>query len=115
MYGDYLRTILRIQIVRAEEQPAAQLSSARYSGPSESVPSLINDARQGSAQQNAPQRAGAAAISAGGRATGAQPAQGKTATIVRDKEDPFANVGRNDPCPCGSGRKFKKCHGANIS
>lgn len=21
-------------------------------------------------------------------------------------------VGRNDPCPCGSGRKFKKCHGA---
>ncbi len=115
MYGDYLRTILRIQIVRAEEQPAAQLSSARYSGPSESVPSLINDARQGPAQQNAPQRAGAAAISAGGRATGAQPAQGKTATIVRDKEDPFANVGRNDPCPCGSGRKFKKCHGANIS
>jgi len=23
----------------------------------------------------------------------------------------FAGVGRNDPCPCGSGRKFKKCHG----
>ncbi len=22
-------------------------------------------------------------------------------------------VGRNDPCPCGSGKKFKKCHGAN--
>ncbi len=22
------------------------------------------------------------------------------------------DVGRNDPCPCGSGRKFKKCHGA---
>ncbi len=21
-------------------------------------------------------------------------------------------VGRNDPCPCGSGRKFKHCHGA---
>ena len=20
-------------------------------------------------------------------------------------------VGRNDPCPCGSGKKFKKCHG----
>ena len=20
-------------------------------------------------------------------------------------------VGRNDPCPCGSGQKFKKCHG----
>jgi preprotein translocase subunit SecA len=24
----------------------------------------------------------------------------------------FTGVGRNDPCPCGSGRKFKKCHGA---
>jgi uncharacterized protein YecA (UPF0149 family) len=24
----------------------------------------------------------------------------------------FAHAGRNDPCPCGSGRKFKKCHGS---
>jgi len=23
-----------------------------------------------------------------------------------------ANIGRNDPCPCGSGKKYKKCHGA---
>ncbi|MFM7693296.1 MAG: SEC-C metal-binding domain-containing protein, partial [Actinomycetota bacterium] len=23
-----------------------------------------------------------------------------------------AKVGRNDPCPCGSGRKYKRCHGA---
>jgi preprotein translocase subunit SecA len=23
-------------------------------------------------------------------------------------------VGRNDPCPCGSGKKFKKCHGATV-
>jgi preprotein translocase subunit SecA len=22
-------------------------------------------------------------------------------------------VGRNDPCPCGSGKKYKKCHGAS--
>jgi preprotein translocase subunit SecA len=27
-------------------------------------------------------------------------------------KDAWANVGRNDPCPCGSGKKFKKCHGA---
>jgi preprotein translocase subunit SecA len=26
--------------------------------------------------------------------------------------DEFAGVGRNDACPCGSGKKFKKCHGA---
>jgi hypothetical protein len=23
----------------------------------------------------------------------------------------FAHTGRNEPCPCGSGKKFKKCHG----
>jgi preprotein translocase subunit SecA len=26
----------------------------------------------------------------------------------------YAGVGRNDPCPCGSGKKFKKCHGAGV-
>ena len=29
-------------------------------------------------------------------------------TIYRAEE----KVGRNDPCPCGSGKKYKKCHGA---
>lgn len=24
-------------------------------------------------------------------------------------------VGRNDPCPCGSGKKYKKCHGAGLA
>ena len=23
------------------------------------------------------------------------------------------NIGRNDPCPCGSGKKYKNCHGRN--
>jgi len=26
--------------------------------------------------------------------------------------NPHRDIGRNDPCPCGSGKKFKKCHGA---
>jgi preprotein translocase subunit SecA len=26
----------------------------------------------------------------------------------------WENVGRNDPCPCGSGKKFKKCHGQTV-
>ena len=26
----------------------------------------------------------------------------------------WSSVGRNDPCPCGSGKKFKKCHGASL-
>jgi len=32
--------------------------------------------------------------------------------VKRDSAaDPYASVGRNDPCPCGSGRKYKRCHG----
>src|SRR5207248_11142998 len=30
------------------------------------------------------------------------------------KSGDWSNVGRNDQCPCGSGKKFKKCHGANL-
>jgi SEC-C motif domain protein len=29
---------------------------------------------------------------------------------VRPRTAP--KIGRNDPCPCGSGKKYKKCHGA---
>jgi len=25
-------------------------------------------------------------------------------------EDPISKISRNDPCPCGSGKKYKKCH-----
>jgi len=32
----------------------------------------------------------------------------------KDQGFPSLNVGRNDPCPCGSGKKFKKCCGQNI-
>ena len=50
---------------------------------------------------------------------GAKPAQpsasGATTTHSPQpttQSDQFKNVGRNDACPCGSGKKFKKCHGA---
>ncbi|NOS79959.1 MAG: hypothetical protein HOP32_00080, partial [Nitrospira sp.] len=42
------------------------------------------------------------------------------ALILNRGEEPLApqtvqhsddKVGRNDPCPCGSGKKYKKCHG----
>ena len=35
---------------------------------------------------------------------------GKPRTIVSDQP----KVGRNDPCPCGSGKKYKKCHGVDV-
>src|SRR6478735_5830058 len=37
----------------------------------------------------------------------AEGAEAKGETVRRDKP----KVGRNDPCPCGSGKKYKKCHG----
>ena len=35
--------------------------------------------------------------------------QKKSRTVVKGTK-----VGRNDPCPCGSGKKYKKCCGANL-
>jgi preprotein translocase subunit SecA len=36
------------------------------------------------------------------------------ATPLSPLPQEFRHVGRNDPCPCGSGKKFKKCHGRNL-
>ena len=36
---------------------------------------------------------------------------GTDAPVVSARRE-MAKVGRNDPCPCGSGKKYKKCHGA---
>ncbi|HOI41536.1 MAG TPA: preprotein translocase subunit SecA [Elusimicrobiales bacterium] len=45
---------------------------------------------------------------------GGAPARPPAAAAAKKREDKFSNlkVGRNDPCPCGSGKKYKKCHGA---
>ena len=32
-------------------------------------------------------------------------------TVVQDNQPEIPKVGRNEPCPCGSGKKYKKCHG----
>jgi preprotein translocase subunit SecA len=54
------------------------------------------------------------AVSGGGTQTGGQgkpgpqaQSQPEAATVVRT----YPKVGRNDPCPCGSGKKYKFCHG----
>src|SRR6266480_4199366 len=44
-------------------------------------------------------------------ATGPRPPAASPGVPVA-ANNPYAGVGRNDPCPCGSGKKFKKCHGA---
>jgi preprotein translocase subunit SecA len=46
-------------------------------------------------------------LPAGGFARGPQPAPEPVTQYVREQP----KVGRNEPCPCGSGKKYKQCHG----
>ncbi|HTV58294.1 MAG TPA: preprotein translocase subunit SecA [Verrucomicrobiae bacterium] len=82
----------------AEPGQAPPQPSAPPPGASEATPNLAIarqlDARQRRQQQNLQFQAG--------------PAQAEPPKPVRAA----AKVGRNDPCPCGSGKKYKKCHGA---
>jgi preprotein translocase subunit SecA len=43
---------------------------------------------------------------------GPQPARTGGDDVVKTIRNEGPKVGRNDPCPCGSGKKYKKCHGA---
>ena len=36
----------------------------------------------------------------------------RTSRLPEPSGNPYVGVGRNDPCPCDSGKKFKRCHGA---
>ena len=106
IYEDFIRTVLRLQVTVNLEQPEQledqeTLNSVSYSAPDENIP----DATSKVAGNVAP----ATQTTASGSMGNARPAP---RTVVKDKEDPYANVGRNDPCPCGSGKKYKKCHGA---
>jgi len=47
------------------------------------------------------------ATSSGGGSPMSAASRPEGATVVRS----HPKVGRNDPCPCGSGRKYKQCHG----
>ena len=42
-------------------------------------------------------------------AAAGQGEKSKPAPMIAEKK-----VGRNDPCPCGSGKKYKHCHGKNM-
>ena len=59
-----------------------------------------------------PAFAGAAAGGAVGGSGSPRPARtGGDDAAVRTVRRDMPKVGRNDPCPCGSGKKYKKCHG----
>lgn len=83
------RTIVRVQI-----RPANENYTSRRRQPVKTVE-----------QHNGPTQFG------GGQAGPTQGAsQPENATVRRT----YPKVGRNDPCPCGSGKKYKHCHGANL-
>jgi preprotein translocase subunit SecA len=57
--------------------------------------------------------AGASAFSGAARSGPPRPERtGGDDAAVRTVRRDTPKVGRNDPCPCGSGKKYKKCHGA---
>jgi preprotein translocase subunit SecA len=63
---------------------------------------------KGLSEPSAPQKLAYTAPSVDGDA-GSQAAGG--AQVRTEPEDEYAGVSRNELCPCGSGRKFKRCHG----
>ena len=64
--------------------------------------------RQLQAQQAAAQRQLETATTSGAADAAAGPA---LEGFVESDPTTWGNPGRNDPCPCGSGKKFKHCHG----
>ena len=108
MYEDFIRTILRLELVNRPRQNAEAdaFQNAQYSGGEET------DGDQRAVQHGKSMLKNAAAIGKSPQGTGA--GQSSVATYRKsDDPNPYVNVGRNDPCPCGSGKKFKNCHGRN--
>lgn len=108
MYEDFLRTILRLELVNRPRQntEAEAFQNAHYSGGEET------DGDQKVLKQGKSMLKNAAAIGKSPQGTGAS--QSSVSTYRKsDDPNPYVNVGRNDPCPCGSGKKFKNCHGRN--
>jgi preprotein translocase subunit SecA len=98
---DFVRYLYHLEIVKEEEPQPAPARPLAYSGGGDS----------GLAQNFA--GAAAAARQSGiadSSAEAYEAAQAATKTVVGPRS--VSKVGRNDPCPCGSGRKYKKCCGA---
>jgi preprotein translocase subunit SecA len=100
---DFVRYVMHVQVVD-KEQEAPKLGS----------PQLLNMQTSSSDDEPASSgfdRAAAQAAADDGVPAPAQPvATSKPQTVHKDA---FEKTPRNAPCPCGSGKKFKTCHGAN--
>ena len=106
------------QIDREEEERRARLMRALQAQHAEAGSLLAGDAGADAAGALAQDSPGAATPLLPGmpaarspRAAPAPAAADASGTFVRGER----KVGRNEPCPCGSGKKFKHCHGALSS
>jgi len=101
-----VRSAEQVEQAKAQAQAqAAQSESAQVSYEHKEVTSALAGESESASSGNAAVAAAAAARGAAQRTPVADaPAQ---QPIRRD----MPKVGRNEPCPCGSGKKFKTCHG----
>jgi preprotein translocase subunit SecA len=111
---EVVRYLLRLQIEKPPEQGELEAAGQATNGSGltyehESVAGSDAIRAAGAGQSEAAPRP----TSAGGAAT-AGAAVGAATTVSTGQRVVSAEqrVGRNDPCWCGSGKKFKKCHGA---
>jgi preprotein translocase subunit SecA len=93
--------LYRLRLERQQQPPAG---AAQPSQQPEKVPEFKHKERRMVAQH----AAAGQAVGGDGEQAAAEPEKQKT--IRRDQP----KVGRNEPCPCGSGKKYKKCHGATA-
>ena len=93
------------EIQRAEEERRAEIRK-RLNFQHAQAPAMGGEA---AAEQPGAGAAGGAGVAgaAGGAAAAAAPEVAAPTTFVRQEQ----KVGRNEPCPCGSGKKYKQCHG----
>jgi preprotein translocase subunit SecA len=109
---EVVRYLLRVEIAREEAEelrPESHEAGLVYEHES------LSGSEAMAAAGDAPAPAAAAASAGASGAGPAVAAPAKPAALqqtVRHDGDPYHDAGRNDPCPCGSGKKFKRCHGA---
>jgi preprotein translocase subunit SecA len=112
MLGRVSETSLRMILTAQLQEPPQAQSRVLETGQavkSDATGMGISQA-QAQAQQRQPAAAGGSVARAMNRpARGQKPAPQQQARQPVTREEP--KVGRNDPCWCGSGKKFKQCHG----
>ena len=115
VWTDYARMIFNVQVnVEGENGGGAPAPAFAASGSSTRAGRVSYSGGHSAAGAGALAAAAAAAGVAGTeQAYGAEGEAGEAMPIVEQRVlDEEHQVGRNDPCWCGSGKKYKKCHGA---